>query len=237
MADKQKGLIGDGRRPEVDAFLRAVASTPALTSFTTPGRLIFAMDATASREPSWNQACHIQTQMFQETAAIGGLEIQLCYYRGYGEFHSLPWLSDSKHLLREMTAVYCLGGHTQIEKVLKQTIEESRRKKVAALVFVGDRMEEDVDRLCQSAGELGLMGVPAFLFQEGTDPVTERAFKQMARITQGAYCPFDINSAKLLRDLLSAVAVYAAGGRRALADFGNRKNAAVQQLVQQINRP
>ena len=237
MADKKKGLIGDGCRPEVEAFLRAVAAIPAAKSPTAPGRLIFAMDATASREPKWDQACHIQAQMFQETAAIGGLEIQLCYYRGYGEFHFLPWFSDSRHLLREMTTVYCLGGHTQIEKVLQQTIKESRRKKVDAMVFVGDCVEEDVDRLCQSAGELGLMGVPAFLFQEGGDPVAERAFKQIARITQGAYCPFDTSSAKQLRDLLSAVAVYAAGGRRALADFGSRKDATVQQLVQQINRP
>ena len=46
-------------------------------------RLIFAMDATASREPTWDRACQVQGQMFLETAALGGLEVQLVYYRGF----------------------------------------------------------------------------------------------------------------------------------------------------------
>ena len=223
-------------RSEVEAFLRKVASTPVVKSSTRLGRLIFAMDATASREPTWDHACHIQAQMFEETASLGGLEIQLCYYRGFNEFRATGWLTNTVDLQRRMTAVRCLGGHTQIRKVLRHAIEETTRKKADALVFVGDCMEENIDELCQIAGELGIHNVPAFLFHEGSNPVAERAFRQIARLTNGAYCPFDAGSAQQLRELLSAVAVYAAGGRRALEQFSKTRGDKVKLLTRQIGK-
>jgi len=223
-------------RAEIDAFLRKVASTPVVKAAGEVGRLIFAMDATASREPTWDHACHLQAQMFAETASVGGLAIQLCYYRGYNEFSATDWLSDTAALQQHMTAVRCLGGHTQIHRVLAHTLAETRKKKINALVFVGDCMEEDVDELCQLAGELGMRGVPVFLFHEGGDPVAQRAFRQIARLTNGAYCPFDAGSAHQLRELLSAVAVYAAGGRRALENYSAHRGETVRQLTRQITR-
>ena len=234
--DGQNKLPKKSSNTEVDAFLRKVAATPIAKSGADRGRLIFAMDATASREPTWDTACHTQGQMFQETANLGGLEIQLCYYRGFAEFNAGPWLVDPAALLKRMTLVSCLGGQTQIEKTLRHTITETKKKKVDALVFVGDCMEEDADGLCQLAGELGVLGVPAFLFHEGHDAIAERAFKQIARLSGGAYCHFDSNSAQQLRDLLSAVAVYVAGGRRALADFGERKGGVAGLLTHQIKK-
>jgi hypothetical protein len=177
---------GKAAKGEIADFLRQVAATPVSTRPGERGRLIFAMDATASREPTWDRACHIQAQMFQETAALGGLEIQLVFYRGFGEFKASPWLTRSDELLRRMTRVFCLGGQTQIEKVLQRAIVETKTKRVNALVFVGDCMEEDVDRLCHQAGELGVLGVPAFLFHEGGEPVARRAFQQIARLSHGA---------------------------------------------------
>ena len=112
-----------------------------------------------------------------------------------------------------MTAVTCLGGQTQIGRVLKHALKESQREKVNAVVFVGDCMEEDLDRLCHHAGELGLLGVPVFMFHEGGELVARRAFEQIARLSGGAYCPFDSSSAHQLKELLSAVAVFAAGGK------------------------
>ncbi len=221
---------------EVDAFLRKVASTPTLKASGTRGRLLFAMDATASREPTWDQACHIQGQMFQETAALGGLDIQLCFFRGFAEFNASPWYSNARDLLGRMTGVSCAAGQTQIAKVLHHAIGETKAKKVHALVFVGDSMEEDVDELGRLAGELGLLGVPVFLFQEGHNPIAERAFRHVARLTHGAYCHFDAGSAHQLRDLLSAVAVYAAGGHPALEAFGKRRGEVVRQLTHQINK-
>lgn len=236
MENEDRKLPQVSSTTEVAEFLRKVAATPATRPSGDRGRLIFAMDATASREPTWDTACHIQGQMFQETAGLGGLDIQLCYYRGVGEFSASPWMSGSGELLQRMTGVFCLGGHTQIEKVLRHAISETRKKKVNALVFVGDCMEEDIDQLCHLAGELGLLGVPAFIFHEGGEITAGHAFKQLAQLTGGAYCRFDASSAQQLRDLLSAVAVYAAGGHKALQDFGKHRGGAVLQLTQQVRK-
>jgi len=72
------------------------------------------------------------------------------------------------------------------------------------------------------------------MFHEGNDPVAHRAFTQIAQLSGGAYCRFDASSAHLLRDLLSAVAVFAAGGRRALDDFGKRSGAEVRRIASQM---
>jgi len=236
MTNANKDLPQKSSKAAIDAFVEKVRSTPVVKSARGRGRLMFAMDATASREHSWDRACQIQGEMFTETAALGGLDIQLCYYRGFGEFEASPWLSSGDALLQRMTSVSCRGGYTQIEKVLRQAIEQTRQKKVQALVFVGDCMEEDVDRLCHLAGELGMLGVPAFLFHEGDEPAAQGAFKEIARLTRGAYCAFDAASAGQLRDLLSAVAVYAAGGQKALQDFGNDRSEVVRQLTRQLGR-
>lgn len=236
MAGADKDLPQKSSRAAIDAFVKKVRSAPAIKPAGEKGRLIFAMDATASREPSWDRACQIQGEMFSETAALGGLDIQLCYYRGYGEFEASSWLSSADALLQRMTSVSCRGGYTQIEKVLRQAIEQTKQKKVQALVFVGDCMEEDVDHLCHLAGELGVLGVPAFMFHEGAEPVARRAFQEIARLTRGAYCAFDASSAGQLRDLLSAVAVYAAAGQKALRDFSRDRSEVVRQLTHQLSR-
>ncbi len=222
---------GDGAA--VDQFLHKVAAVPRRGG-TGRGRLIFAMDATASREPTWDQACHIQGEMFTATDALGGLEVQLVFYRGFGECKASPWMASSAELVRRMTAVSCLGGHTQIGRVLKHAVTETNRKKVDALVFVGDAMEEEVDELSHGAGELGLLGVPAFIFHEGYDPVAARGFRQIAKLTKGAYCAFDAGSAEQLKALLSAVAVFAAGGRPALEDLSREKGGVVKLLTSDL---
>ena len=219
---------------DVVAFLQKVSEAPAPKQSEERGRLIFAMDATASREPTWDQACQIHGEMFNETATLGGLEVQLVFYRGFGECRASKWAPNAKALLRLMTGVRCRGGQTQIAKVLDHAKREADKGKVNALVFVGDALEEDIDRVCHKAGELGLLGVPMFLFHEGGDPIAERGFRELARLTSGAYCRFDAASAHQLRDLLSAVAVYAAGGRRALIEYGQSKGGTVRQLTHQV---
>jgi len=133
-----------------------------------------------------------------------------------------------------MTAIDCRGGHTQIGKVLAHARRESERAAVQALVFVGDAMEEALDRLAAAAGELGVRGVPAFMFQEGHDPVTEQAFREIARLTRGAYCRFDLGAAHQLAELLRAVAAYAAGGVKALTDLSTRHGGGATKLLGQL---
>ena len=234
--DKRGKLPIKSSPAQVDAFLAKVANMPTVKAPGVRGRLIFAMDATASRGPTWDAACNIQAEMFKETAGLGGLDIQLCHYRGFEDFFASPWLNSSARLLEQMTAVRCAGGRTQIKRVFEHAIRESQRDKISALVFVGDSMEEDADQVCDVGGQLGILGVPAFLFQEGFDPAVERTFRELARLTKGVYCRFDSSSAGQLRDLLGAVAVYAAGGRTALEHFGNRKGAVVRQLTDQMTK-
>lgn len=221
-------------KSEIDAFLSTVRSMPQQAPSGRRGRLVFALDATASREPTWDRACHIQAEMFHQTAALGGLDVQLLFYRGFGECKASKWHSDPTELGRVMTGVHCLGGQTQIRKVLQHTIKETRREKVGALIFVGDAFEEDIDKVCHAAGELGVLGVPVFVFHEGGDPMAARGFRQIATLTRGAYCPFDSGSADRLKELLAAVAVYAAGGRQALLNYGAGKGEAVRLLTRQI---
>jgi hypothetical protein len=172
--------------------------------------------------------------MFREAAAIGGLDIQLVYYRGIGECRASPWVSDAGRLASLMTRIDCRGGHTQIRKVLGHAQRATEAAKVQALVFVGDAMEEGLDDLCAAAGELSLRGVPAFMFQEGHDLVAEQAFREIARLTRGAYCRFDPGAAHELGELLRAVAAYAAGGVKALSDLSARRSAGATLLLKQL---
>lgn len=217
---------------EVAQFLRKAARTPVAAQ--PRGRLIFALDATASRQPTWDRACQLQGDMFAAAAEIGGLAVQLVWYRGYGEFQAEPWLSAASDLQRCMTSVQCRGGLTQIGRVLEHAARETRLHRVNALVLVGDCLEETVDPLCHQAGQLGLLGVPAFVFQEGNNPDAALGFKEIARLTRGAYCAFDSGSARQLRELLAAVAVYAAGGRPALEEFSRRHGGLIRQLTHQL---
>jgi hypothetical protein len=219
---------------EVDAFLRDLQRAPPPRPTGGRGRLVFALDATASREPTWDHACRLQGEMFDATAALGGLDVKLVYYRGFNECKASRWMSSAAELHRVMRSVFCVGGETQIERVLAHALAETKKQRVGALVFVGDAMEENVDRLCQLAGELGLNGVPVFLFHEGDSPLAGRAFQQIARLSRGAYLRFDAGSANRLKDLLGAVAVYAAGGYRALTAYGEKKGGEVLRLTTQL---
>jgi hypothetical protein len=222
-------------RGDVDSFIRQVEAMPQVR-VGGRGRLIFAMDATASREPSWDRACHIQGQMFETTASLGGLEVQLVFYRGFHECKASRWYAEGAELHRAMRRVFCIGGQTQIERVLDHAITAARAARVNALVFVGDAMEENPDALCHRAGELGLLGVPVFLFHEGNDAAAGRTFREIARLSKGAYCAFDAASAQQLRDLLAAVAAYAAGGRLALEAVGKARGGAALLLSSQLGK-
>ncbi len=196
------------------------------------GRLVFALDATMSRQPTWDMACQLQADMFREAGSIGGLDIRLVYFRGLNECRASPWISDTAQLARLMAKISVVGGHTQISRVLSETRREAVKESVRALVFVGDAMEENLDELCAKAGELGLLKVPCFMFQEGGDPVAEHAFREIARLSGGAWCRFDPGAAAQLRELLRAVAAYAAGGREALARLSQTAPGARALLTQ-----
>jgi hypothetical protein len=196
------------------------------------GRLVFALDATMSRQPTWDMACALQADMFREAAAVGSLDIRLVYYRGFNECRATGWISDSSQLAKLMGKIDCRGGNTQIGRVLSDARREAVGSGIRAVVFVGDAMEEAVDDLCAKAGELGLLKVPVFMFQEGRDEVAEQAFREIARLSGGAWCRFDPGAAAQLRELLRAAAAFAAGGREALLRLSKTASGAAQLLGQ-----
>ena len=237
MPDKRDNLPSrTSSNAEIDAFPRRAALAPRGKAPGQGGRLLFAIDATASREPTWDLACQIQAEMFRATEALGGLAVQLAFYRGFGELKATKWLDSADALIARMVKVRCLAGRTQIGRMLRHALKETKAKKVDALVFVGDVVEEEADALGDLAGQLGLSGTPVFVFHEGDEPVSRRVFEQIARLSGGACVRFDAASADQLRDLLTAVAVFSAGGRPALEDMGRRQGVRVLQLADQLAR-
>jgi hypothetical protein len=194
------------------------------------GRIVFALDATASRQPTWDSAAHLQSQMFGTVAAIGGLDVQLVYYRAE-QCVASRWLSDPKELAAIMARVTCEAGHTQIGRVLAHARKEQAREKVNALIIVSDACEEVAHNLYAEARELG--GVPTFMFQEGADERVGEIYAEIARITGGAHCKFDSGAAQRLADLLRAVAAFSVGGLKALA---SQKSEAATLLLAQIKK-
>ena len=221
-------------RAEIDQFLHRVKALDPVIDPGQRGRLIFALDATMSRQPTWDSACRLQADMFREAAAAGGLDIQLVYYRGLAECRASPWVAEAKRLGALMERIDCRGGHTQIGKVLAHARRENDARKVAVLVFIGDAMEEPLDDLCAAAGELGLRNVKAFMFQEGSDAVCEQAFREIARLTGGAYCRFAPGAGHELAELLRAAAAYAAGGMKALTALKARQSSGAVTLLEQL---
>lgn len=209
---------------DVAAFIRQARAMAGGAAPGGKGRLVLALDATMSRQPTWDMACALQSEMFDAVGSAGSLAVQLVYFRGFGECRASRFVTDTAALKDLMVRIDCRGGHTQIGKVLSHTLKETENQKVSALVYIGDAMEEDVDALCDKAGRLGLKSVPVFVFQEGHDPLAERAFREVARLSRGAWFRFDRNSADTLKKLLSSIAVYATGGLKALESRGRSED-------------
>jgi len=220
------------RRSSAGEIAQFLNKSNAITQFVEKQpRLIFAIDATASRQPTWDTACQLQAGMFRATGEVATLAVQLCYYRGFHEFRASRWINDSARLGQLMASVYCEGGHTQIARLLRHALAEQRKSKVRALVFIGDAVEENPDTLCDLAGQCGLLQLPLFLFQEGGNRGVQQTFRSMARLSGGAYARFDARSAGTLAALLGAVASYAAGGRAALENStGDSAKLLLKQL-------
>jgi hypothetical protein len=211
------------------------------------GRLIFALDATASREPTWDLASQLQATMFEEAAKVGSLDVQLIYYRGENDVRHTSWLADAHELVSRMSTIRCMAGATKIAQILRHIRREHEREKVSAAVFIGDACEEPPHELYAVAAGLG---APLFIFQEGGadalalyldqrgeivyghEPQTvEQIFRELARLTNGAYARFDGGAAGKLRELLQAVAAFAVGGVEALA---NQHTDSARKLLGQM---
>jgi hypothetical protein len=217
-------------RNEVAAFVKKVGRL-ARPNAAGDGRLLFGMDATMSRQPTWDMAVSLQAGMFDAIPKDAALQVQLIYFRGLGECRASKWVLDAKALARLMSTISCQGGNTQIGRVFAYARDEHKKRRIHAAIYVGDAIEENVDELCDKAGELGLLGLPLFVFQEGHDRRVEAAFREFARLSKGAYARFDSSAPQQLADLLKAVAAYASGGQ---AHLKLQSSSAARALLTQI---
>jgi hypothetical protein len=205
-----QSTLQTGKADAVRAYIRAgVAEQKAMP------RLIFGLDATASRQPTWDLASKLQAEMFAEVATIGGLNMQLIYFRGVDECRASRWITSGPALTELMTKIICRSGITQITRILQHVSNQSYA--IRALVYVGDCFEEDLDKLTPLAATLGEKGIPAFMFQEGDDEDAMVAFKRIAELTGGVWARFDAGSASELGRLLRAAARYAAAPNKSEA--------------------
>jgi len=231
MSDK-KDLTRSSPSPGtmIDSFLQDAKRLEPAGDGSAP-RLVFALDATMSRQPTWDLACKVQGEMFATASSIGGLQVQLVYFRGFDECRASRWVADARALTDLMTRIGCRGGHTQIGRVLRHVRTEAGRVPVRVLVYVGDAMEEPIVDLCAVAGELGLLGVKAFMFHEGRDAAAANAFREVARLTGGAFTRFDASAPGKLAELLRAAAAYAARGLDGLTRLAAESSEARKLLT------
>ncbi len=221
-----------GAQTDIDAFVEAAKSPSTRPS--ARGKLIFALDATMSRQPTWDLAQSLQGKMFEAAAGFGGLDVQLVYFRGFGECRASRFVNGGAGLATLMSKIEVRGGHTQIGKVLRHIKAENADERVGAFVFVGDAMEENADDLAVLAGELGMAGVKGFVFQEGEDLDVGACFKEIARLSGGAYARFDAGAPGRLAALLGAAAAYAAGGVCALEKAADSGDGEARALLSQM---
>ena len=229
---KPSGLPDTGKvSGDIAAFVKKVGSM-ARPNAAQDGRLLFALDATMSRQPTWDLACALQAEMFAAIPKPSALQVQLLYFRGFGECRASKWVLDGAALAKLMSGIDCRGGHTQIGRVFSHARSEHARRRINAVIYVGDAIEENVDDLAEKAGQLGLLGLPLFIFQEGRDAQVEAGFRDFARLSKGAYARFDASAPQELAALLKAVAAYASGGRDMLKLQGSGQAKALLAQLQ-----
>jgi hypothetical protein len=233
-ARDKSGLAKADSRDAIESFLDKARSLAPSQPDASQGRMIFALDATMSRQPTWDLAQSLQGKMFEAAAGFGGLAVQLCFFRGLGECRASGFVTGGQGLANLMSKITVKGGETQIGKVLKHARDEAAAHKVGALIFVGDACEENPDALVQLAGALKPLGVKVFMFQEGGDAKVRSLFQEIARVTGGAYAAFDHSAPQKLAELLGAAAAYAAGGRAALENHARKSGGAAGALLGQM---
>lgn len=183
-----------------------------------PARLVFAADATASREEQWEAAKELTDALF--SAIPGGIEVALAVHGG-GRLHTWTPFTSRPDKLRDLAArVKIQAGETRLLDVLRRTLEDPR---ISVVVYIGDRFEESRELARQVAKALKLQQTRLIILHDrgmGYDLEIEDAasvFAALAELTGGTVLPFDISALARLRELLAAVAVLAIGGTSMLA--------------------
>lgn len=199
-------------RPLAEGLRRADLLTAAIAPQLRP-RLVFAFDATASREPAWDTAREVTDALF--TALPGELDVALAVHGG-GQVHTFTDFSPDVHLFRDQAAsVRCQAGSTALVSLMEKVRMHAG---VKVLLYIGDCFEEVPSAALEQADALRLRGVRTILFHDAStgDPTARAVFEEIARRTGGVCLDFHDSNPADLRDILEAVAVLAYGGIKLL---------------------
>ncbi len=217
---------------QVDSFLSTAKNLPQTRAEAgATHRIMLALDATASRQPTWDMACALHAEIFLAASDVGEVAVQLLFYRGLAELKKSSWVRSRQRLLELMQRVSCAGGLTQIGRLLKEAAREASAHPVKALIFVGDCFEEAEDEVLRVAGQLRLLNLPVIMLQEGYDAEASSVFSKIAKLSGGAHLPFASGSAEHLRRLLGAAVSFAVGGRERLL---RQDTSTARQLLGQL---
>ncbi len=188
-----------------------VDSTKIAAALKITPKLLFSMDATASRQGSWDVAQQITSSMFD--VIPGGLKIALAHHSGGELGHVTAFRDDPAFFKSEIAKVRCRAGETALCEILEEATKISR---LSTLIYIGDCFEESLERAKALSEELKEKKVPCFMFIEGRDPMAQSAFNLIAEITGGAVFPFELEAVIHIKEKLDAIAAYAAGGIKML---------------------
>lgn len=222
-------------RSDVAAFVSDAKALARPSAAGARGRLVVVLDATMSREATWDAAMSVHADMFAAAEAHGGLDVQLIYFRGPHECRASRWTATPADLARALSAVQCRAGRTQVERALRHALKEAETGRVDAVVVIGDAFEESIDLAADVAGRIAMRGGRVFTFHEGDDAIARGAFAELARAGGGSAHLFDSGAPDVLRRLLGAVAAYASGGRTALNAYAERQGGAAREVAAKLD--
>jgi hypothetical protein len=204
------------------------AEPPAVAGNSSRPRLVFAVDATASREPAWAAARQVTDSLVK--ALPGELDVSLAVHGG-SRVHTFTEFTSNASVLRDRAAgVTCQAGLTRLLPILATSLKQPS---VRVIIYIGDVFEESLPHGRDLANQLGSRGTKLFVLHDTSDASARRdaeIFWDLAKRTGGCVLPFDANAPGRLRDLLSAVAVYAVGGEKLLRERRQALPGAVALL-------
>ena len=209
------------------------AEPPAETGGSARPRLIFAVDATAARDPAWTTARQVTDALVK--ALPGELDVALAVHGG-SRVHTFTAFTNNAATLRDRASgVTCQAGLTRLLPILASSLKQ---QSVRVIIYIGDVFEENLPQGRHLADALGARGTKLIVLHDTADPGARRdaeVFWDLAKRTGGCVLPFDSSAPGRLRDILSAVAVYAVGGEKLLRERRHALPGAVA-LLEHLDR-
>jgi len=206
-----------GARPALLSQIRAarpaksqVGTAPAAPTARRP-RLVFAVDATASREATWRSAQKITARMFG--VIPDALDVALAVHGGDDVHTFTEFSADVDVFRKQAAAVRCETGTTRLCEIMARTLDAGG---VRVMSYIGDAFEEDADEVLELADRFRLRGIQAVMLSDDADPEALAVFRQIAERTGGAVLDFRTGDTVLMGELLAGVATLAIGGRKLL---------------------